>query len=228
MSDPRLVPVDFGLLSPVLAPKDSKLRFRFGTVVSVESDRTCTVTIGGDSTNVDGVKYMTPPRPGSAIILATDGLDVFALGHLAADGGEIAPRANRSTDQSIADATDVAISFDGVNNDAWGCWSSGSATRLTAPVTGRYMAVGQVAFAANATGFRRVWIERNGTSTLGRSDLSTALAGSAVWLNVTANAFDMTQGDYIRLMVRQNSGGALNATTSSTYAPALSLIYLGP
>lgn len=222
------VPLDLFSVASALAPEETKLRFRFGTVVSVQTDRTCTVTIGGDTTQVSGIKYMTPPRPGSPIILATDGLDIFALGHIAADGGEIAPRANRSTDQSIANTTDTAISFDAVNNDAWGCWSAGNAARLTAPLTGRYMAVGEVAFAANGTGFRRVWIEKNGTATLGRSDLPTTLAGSAIWLNVTAHSFDMVQGDYIRLMVYQNSGGALLANSSSTYAPALSLIYLGP
>lgn len=228
MSDPTVIPVDLGLIAPILAPKDSKLRFRFGTVVSIESDRTCTVTVGGDTTHVSGVKYLAPPRPNAKVILVTDGLDLFALGHLAAEGGEIAPRANRSTTQSIADATDTAISFDAVNNDAWDCWSSGNAARLTAPVTGRYMAVGQASFAANGTGYRRVFIEKNGTSTLGRSDSPSAPAGTALWLNVTAQPFDMTKGDYIRLMVFQNSGGALNATSSSTVSPSLSLIYLGP
>lgn len=221
-------PIDMHSALAAVKPQTGKLRFRFGTVVSIQTDRTCTVTIGGDTTQVSGVKYMTPPRPGSPIILATDGLDIFALGHLAAEGGEIAPRANRSTDQSIANATDTAISFDAVNNDAWGCWSAGNAARLTAPVSGRYMAVGQVAFAANGTGFRRIWIEKNATSTVGRSELPTALAGSAMWLNVTAHSFDMVQGDYIRLMVYQNSGGALLANSASTVAPALSLIYLGP
>ena len=49
-----------------------------------------------------------------------------------------------------------------------------------------------------------------------------------MWINVTSQPFTMAVGEYIRLMVRQNSGGALNVINSSTYSPSLSLIYLGP
>lgn len=228
MSDNFVPPIDLFAAASVLKKSPTLLRFRFGTVVSVESDRTCTVTIGGDTTNVAGVKYLQEPRPGAVVIMATDGLDIFVLGHLAAANGTIAPRASRSTTQSIPDGADTAISFDGVNNDAWGCWSAGNAARLTAPVTGRYMAVGQVTFAANGTGFRRICIEKDGTSTVGQVDLPTTLSGSAVWLNVTSQPFDMTQGEYVRLMVRQNSGGSLDVNNSSTFSPSLSLVYLGP
>lgn len=218
------------LVAQTFVSSQAPLRFRFGKIAALGSNRTVSVTVAGDSTQISGVKYLASVTPeiGAVVVLATDGVDLFVVGHIAANDLTLAPRASRSTSQSIPDATDTAISFDGVNSDAWACWSAGNATRLTAPLTGRYMAVGNVTFVANGTGFRSVWIEKDATSTVGRTDMPTALAGSAVWLNVTSQPFDMTQGDYVRLMVRQNSGGALDVSNSSTFSPSLSLIYLGP
>lgn len=206
------------------------VRVRFGTVVSVQADWSCTVTIGGSTTPISGVRYAADvqPLPGSGCVLASDGTDLFILAVLAAEGRTIAPRASRSTAQSIANTNDTPITFDAVNSDAWGCWSSGQATRLTAPVPGRYQATGLVSWAGNATGFRSIWVEKNGTSTLGRSSVASVGAGNSTWQEVTTLPFDMLPGDYLRLIVWQNSGGALNVNNSSTYAPGLSLTYLGP
>jgi hypothetical protein len=50
-----------------------------------------------------------------------------------------------------------------------------------------------------------------------------------MWQTITTPPFDMIGGtDYIRAQVRQNSGSSLALTNSSTFAPSLSLIYLGP
>lgn len=213
------------------AGKDTNWQAKAATVVSIEADRTLTVQVNGSSSTVANVAYFgsVVPLPNSLVWCLSDGTDLFAIGSIASDNRTPAPRTSRSTSQSIANATDEAITFDGVNSDAWGSWSSGAnAARLTCKIPGRYMAVGTVTFEANGTGFRRVWIEKDGTSTLGRNDQSTALAGSAMWLNVTSQPFTMATGEYIRLMVRQNSGAALNVLNSSTYSPSLSLIYLGP
>ena len=224
-----MIPFDMSRLAQAVAPKEQRLRLRFGTVVSIQDDRTCTVTIGGDTTQVAGIPYMEVPVLGGTVVLATDGLDVFVMGSIATANYTLSPRASRSTNQTIADATDTAISFDGVNSDQWGCWNVGNAALLTAPVTGRYIAVGQVAFAGNATGFRAVWIEKTGTATLARQQYASSGAGQPTWMNVTSTPFDMTAGtDYIRLMVRQTSGAGLDVQSNSTYSPSLSLIYIGP
>lgn len=200
-------------------------------VISIQADRTLTVTINGATEQVSDVAYTTAtePLPGSLVWCVSDGVDLFAIGLISTADRTIAPRANRSTNQNIANATDASIDFDGVNSDAWGSWASGAnSARLTCKVPGRYMAVGQVTFEANATGFRRVWIEKDSSSTVGRVDAISIGAGSAMWLNVTSQPFTMAVGEYIRLMVRQNSGGSLAVVNSSTFSPTLSLIYLGP
>lgn len=222
---------DLHRLAQALAPTPTRIRLRFGKVVSVQSDRTITVTVGGDTTEVAGIPYLgtMTPLPGAVVTLLTDGADLFAVDHVAAADRTLSPRASRSTSQSIPDATDTAITFDGVNSDAWVCWSAGNATRLTAPVTGRYMAVGTAHFAGNATGVRSIWVEKTGTSTLARVQHITAGASLPTWLNISTPPFDMIGGtDYVRLIVRQNSGGALDVNNSSTFSPSLSLIYLGP
>lgn len=215
---------------PALAAEQPSLRFRFGSVVSVESDYSCTVTIGGGADSVAGVPYVSgvAPLPGAGCILATDGSDLFVIEVLAAADRTISPRASRSTTQSITTSNDTPVTFDGVNGDSWGCWSSGSATRLTAPLTGRYQATAVVSWAGNATGFRSIWIERNGTSTVGRQSTLSVGAGNPTWMQVTSQPFDMAKGDYLRLIVWQNSGGSLNVNNSSTFAPSLSFTYLGP
>jgi len=211
-----------------LVPDISPVRVRFGSIVSVEADRTCTVSVGGGS--VSGVRYAAGmvPCPGRVAFLLTDGTDLFAVDHLAADGLTLAPRAYRLTDQSIADATDVAVSWDADNNDAWAAWIVGTPTRITAPVTGRYLATAYTRFAANATGFRSAWILKNATDILARETVISAAAASPTQMTVSAPAFDLTKGDYVELYVRQNSGGALALTRDATHAPSLSLVYVGP
>lgn len=220
---------DFRIVDAI-AGDPSRLRARVAKVVSVETDRTMTIQLAGTTENIPGVNYLdsVPPRPGAGIWVLSDGRDLFGFGSIAADGRTLSPRASRSSTQNIADATDTAVDFDAVNNDLWGAWSVSQSSRLTAPITGRYMAVGTIHFAGNATGLRSVWIEKTGTSTLARVQVATAGAASPTWLNVTTPPFDMIGGtDYLRLMVRQNSGGALTLNQSSTYSPSLSLVYLG-
>lgn len=222
---------DFQALVPAFAAEQPSPRLRLGVVQSVQANYTCTVTVAGSTTALTGVKYLASahPVPGSPVWLMTDGLDLFAFAVIAADDRTFAPRASRSTSQSIPDGADTAVTFDAVNSDPWGSWSAGQAQRLTAKLTGRYMAVGAVQFAANATGWRAAWIERTGTSTVARVQVASAAAGSPTYVTVTSPPFDMTAGtDYVRLIVRQNSGGALDAVNSSTFTPALGLIYLGP
>lgn len=217
------------LIARTFKKPGQELQHRAGTVVSVQSDRTITITVAGSTQQIAGIRYLGhfAPQPGKVVRLLADGPDLFAIGHMGFDGGTLAPRASRSTSQNIADNTEEAITFDGVNSDPWGCWSSGQATRLTAPLTGRYQAVASVQWTANGTGYRRILIEKTGTSTVGRLDQASASAANPTWQTLTTAPFDMTAGDYIRLIVRQNSGGSLAVTNSSTFAPALSLIYLG-
>lgn len=219
---------DLHQLAAALRPSQPSVRVRFGTVVSVETDRTCTVTVGGGE--VAGVRYAASclPCPGYPIILLTDGQDLFALDHLAADDLTLAPRAYRSSDQTIGDASDTAVSFAAAVSDAWSCWAGASPTHLTAPATGRYQATAFVRFASSGTGFRSGWILRNGADTLARVNAIAAASGSLTMFTVQTPAFDLAKGGYVELYVRQNSGGNLALTRDANVTPTLTLTYLGP
>lgn len=205
--------------------QSNPLRFRVGTVISVQTDRTCTITIGGDTTQIAGVKYMADiaPDPNAAVWLVTDGRDMFVLGHMAAAGRTLATKATRGTLQSIPDVTDTAVSFDAASNNDWSAWVIGSATRITVPVTGRYMVVGNAQFAGNVTGFRRIFIESNATTVICGSRSLANLAATPAELSCSG-VVSLTVGDFIRLMVRQNSGAALDVPA---FTSDLSLVYLG-
>ena len=77
--------MDLGNLPARFAPKDNPLRFRQGSIVSVEADQcTLTVTIAGSTVPISGVRYATGvmPVPGLAVWLATDGRDLWAIATL--------------------------------------------------------------------------------------------------------------------------------------------------
>jgi hypothetical protein len=216
----------FQIATTLKAPAPS-VRIRFGEIVSVESDRTVTVTIGGSTDSVSGVPYLegVAPKPGAKAILLTDGVDLMVLDHIAAPGMTITPRAYRTSDLTVANATDTVVSWQAVNTDDWGCWSAGNASRLTAPITGRYQAVAQLQFAGNTTGVRSAWIEHSVDGTIARTQLVPA--STPLYFQVVTAAFGMTKGDYITLTVRQNSGGNLVLNQPNTFDPSLTLIYLG-
>lgn len=223
---------DWQRVTDTLSPADQTSRMRLGQVVSVQDDQTITVTIAGSSTQVSGVKYMAhvQPDPGVPVWIMTDGADLFAFGVLAGANRTFAPRAFRTSTQAIGTGgLGTYVTFSDVTSDAWGAWSSGDATKLTARLTGRYQAVGQVAFAANATGSRALLINRNGTTTVARQWVASLGGGNDTHLNVCSVPFDMTAGtDYIQMAVFQNSGGNLNLVNDGQFGISMGLIYLGP
>lgn len=206
----------------------SSIRVRFGSVVSVQAGRTATVTIGGSTEQISGIPYLESmvPQPGKPVVMLTDGIDLFIVDHLSGGSMSLSPRAHRSSDLTVTTATDTVVPWTDVAVDPWGCWSAGNASRLTAPVDGRYMAVGTVQWAANATGNRSVWIENQAATQLARTQVP-ATATLATWLQVVTPPFDLVKGEWIQMYVRQNSGGNLAVTRDSTWTPSLSLIYLG-
>lgn len=213
-----------------IRPDAIGLRLRFGTVISIQNDRTCTVTIAGGTTNVVGVRYAAhvAPVPAAACVLASDGSDLFIIGVLAAADRTPSPRVYRDADLSVVDGTDTAVTWAAVNSDAWTSWSSGAATRLTARLRGRYMATAWVQFAGNGTGIRSAWIRKDGATTFGRVQVAPSSAGLPTQFTVASPVFDLEVGQYVELLVRQTSGGALLLTRDGAVSPSLSLIYLGP
>lgn len=197
------------------------LRIRQGEVISVSSYG-LTITIGGSTEQVAGVKYLGSyaPRVGAHVWLVTDGADMFAVGHLAPRGVPALRVTGAAT--SVATATETALAFNAeVGTDPWGMWAVGNATRFTVPLDGWYTFTAWVSFAANATGIRGVKIRQGGATALAMDRVPAAGAGTTD-LTVVTGPVSLSATNYVEVTVEQTSGGALNAT------PVMGVYYVGP
>jgi len=131
--------------------------------------------------------------------------------------GSIA-RVTRTSDQSVANNTATAVSWQAMSDNNVTAWVVGSPTRITVPAG--YTSVRLTAtavWASDSTGNRWLQFVKNGTALwegaqLRPSALESALTGIYGWAPCTV-------GDYFELQVQQTSGGALNlagATTGAT------------
>lgn len=81
---------------------------------------------------------------------------------------------------------------------------------ITIPRTGKYNIFGQIAFAANSTGYRALTILVNGNITFRQSGANAASIDTAMAIN--ANSVQLTAGQTVALSTIQGSGGSLNTT----------------
>lgn len=128
-------------------------------------------------------------------------------------------RVFNSANIAITTGTVTALTFDSERYDNGSLHStSANTSRLTAPITGLYMIGGHVRFAANATGTRQVLIRLNGATFLEPDSKANLGAGAAVDFTVTT-AYQLVAGDYVELIVFQDSGGNLNVTAAGNLSP---------
>lgn len=131
-------------------------------------------------------------------------------------------RVNRTTNQTITNNVETAISFSNERWDTDGYWNVAQPTRLTIPKTGRYTVGGAVRWASNATGYRQVLLRVNGTSYIGTKN-DQAITAGVHYIQVTST-WEFSAGDYIELDVVQNSGGALDVQVQASDSPEFWII----
>lgn len=218
-------------LAQVIAAKpEDGWRYVQGTVVSIQA-YSITVTLAGGTANVAGVKYLghEPPVTGAGVWLISNGKDLLAVGSTAAAGRSLAPHAYRTTTLSVATSTDTTVTWEAATGNGLGWWSAGTnPTRVTVRAAGRYFASSFSRWAANGTGLRTAEIRLNGTTVIGRAGLAFAAAGSPTQFSVVSPPVDLAIGDYVELIVWQNSGGALDLSFQNLYSNGLALSYIGP
>lgn len=132
-------------------------------------------------------------------------------------------RVRKSTDMVTANATPVACTFDTAIKNVNNMWEGvTNPTRITSNRPGWYRVIGQVDWAANATGDRDIRIVKNGAAAaiLGQSIVKSAtlttgqIVEALVYLGV---------GDYVELVLNQTSTAGLNATaTAAKESPSFS------
>jgi hypothetical protein len=126
----------------------------------------------------------------------------------------------------IGNAGVTALTFDTEQFDLDNMHSGATLpSRLTINTPGYYLFVGNVAFAANAVGLRRVAVRLNGATLIGEIQILGLTAGVAAEYNVSA-IYGMTTNDYAELVVRQDSGATLNTATNPDASPSFSAMLI--
>jgi hypothetical protein len=210
------------------------LRVRQGKVITVNANRTIDVQIAGDANTLPSVKYLSnyAPKPDDQTWLLNSGADLLAIGMVAGADRTLAPVAYRTTPLTIIKDINTYISFEADNSDGYGCWIVGDPTKLTAPVTGRYIATASVLWEGQNGGYCSVFIEK-GTQEIARQDSELASKDHGFHMGVSSVPITLTKGDYVRMGVHHDynpdndlilSSGGVDHTG---YFNALSLIYLG-
>lgn len=115
----------------------------------------------------------------------------------------------------------ATLTFNTERYNSFGMHSlTANTSRITAPRTGLMIFGGGVLFAANATGYRQLYVSLNVGATIIATEAVQAITVAAITTQlVVAGAYPVTAGDYIELNASQGSGGALNVTSGSDYSP---------
>lgn len=93
-------------------------------------------------------------------------------------------------------------------------------TKLVAPIAGRYLVTAAVGFSGNGNGLRELILFVNGVTRptgFGQQMLPPVVGGEETFLSTSA-ILDLNTGDYVQVVVAQNSGGPLDLYPSSQVA----------
>jgi hypothetical protein len=221
------------LVNQIKATPDG-LRLRQGTVITVNANRTMDVQIASDGFTLPSVRYLSnyAPKPSDQVWLLNDGADLLGVGMIAGADRTLAPVAYRTTPLTVIKDINTYVAFEADNSDAYGCWTVSDPTKLTAPVTGRYIATASVLWEGQNGGYCAVFIEK-GTQEIARTDGTLSTKEHGFHMSVSSVPITLTKGDYVRMGVHHdhnpdndlilNVGGV----DHTGYFNALSLIYLG-
>jgi len=146
-------------------------------------------------------------------------IDSTSVGHItAAQVGFHRPICRLSGSGSVSIGTsgvEQSVGWDVEVDDSMGMHSAVSDTdQINVPISGRYRVRAKVVFATNSSGYRRVKITKNNTSVVYVAVAPVSGEVTTVLLN---EEMDLLAGDFLKAMVEQTSGGALNAIISQSY-----------
>ena len=134
-------------------------------------------------------------------------------------GGSVSGVSLYQASQSMSNGTNT--NFTGFTEDYDSASFYTSGTNVTIPTAGKYLIQYSVSFAANATGYRTLGIEKNGAS-LQEQDFGNATASSFNQpTGVIIRAFTFAATDVLKFYTYQSSGGSLTARAYVT------ITYLG-
>lgn len=203
------------------------VRFRVGVVQTVAADGTATVTVGGSSTAITGVKVASSccPVPGATCWLAVDGRDLFVLATLAPYGPAFGSM-RQSSAQTVGTGAFTALDWTN-RTDTTASGVTLGATGITCVVPGVYQVSVAASFAANTTGVRHLQIIKNGTTVDFAVYSTNAPSGTEVCRMTGTVPIRLAVGDYVNGSVFQSSGGNLSTNVAAGHT-TIRAVWLGP
>lgn len=166
-----------------------------------------------------------------ALELATGGTKALGVDSTQFIDSPTQPRASAYNDatQSINDSTDTVLTFNQEDYDVGTMHDTGSNTsRITIPTggDGLYLIIGGTTYAADADGYRELWLRKNGTTKMARVQAVNAGGSASVGLQVQ-QVLVLAATDYIELGVSHAAGAALNVGSATrSQASHLQLVKL--
>lgn len=100
-------------------------------------------------------------------------------------------------------------------------------SRLTIATPGIYLLTANVTWESNGTGAREVNIRKNGTALIARVVQPGDAAANTTDQSATTVA-KLAAGDFVEVVVRQNSGAALNILAAPEFSPEFSATWIAP
>jgi hypothetical protein len=133
-------------------------------------------------------------------------------------------RIYKSTVTNTVNSTPIAISFDTIVYDTNNIFTLNDPTKVTISKPGLYHILGQLSYATNGTGIRKVNLVLNDLTNIG----STAIpAAPGDLTNISSEStYRLIVGDYLRLQGFQSSGANLDIAVNSGYSQVLSITKL--
>jgi hypothetical protein len=95
--------------------------------------------------------------------------------------------------------------------------TSSNTSRITFNTAGTYDLDLNIRWASNTTGYRQAYFRMNGTTIIAM-DHKNPVNGDVTTQSLSTQ-YDFVVGDYIEVIVFQNSGGSLNVDSAGNYSP---------
>jgi len=117
-----------------------------------------------------------------------------------------------------------------LNSERWDTHNMHSTSTQTSRLVvpngwpGVYSIVGHVRFAGHATGYRAAYLRINGTTRVGQQDIPSI--GANPMAVTAATLAKLAVGDYVEMLVWQNSGTGLNVESQAQYSPELTMTWI--
>jgi hypothetical protein len=128
-----------------------------------------------------------------------------------------------STNISLVHATFMVLTFDTIISDVDNMYSTG---KLVCKTAGKYMVFANATFRANTTGYRKLFLRKNGSN-------ANMIAGHDVLpttgnISINTNALiELAVNDYVEVLALQTSGGALDLLSETYNSPVVGMIKVG-